>query len=193
MLKIGTAQISNRKAPSASLTGASELLITGFTDFVTPIPLYNFFIYDRECTAKPSFPPMRQVFVLQVTSAEEPRTLNDGGSGRHPSFAVSLSPMGGKRLFGTHLARLKSRLSCFSRRQNHPALSHPPHLSPSPSLEFHDQLYFQNSDHSLLMLSESWRSCPRDSKTHETNTTTSSSKQLGEIFARQHQPLLSTS
>lgn len=98
MLKIGTAQISNRKAPSASLTGASELLIMGFTDFVTPIPLYSFFIYDREGTAKPSSPPsMGQISVLPVRSAEEPRTLTDGGDGgRHLPLLPRSHPWGAR-------------------------------------------------------------------------------------------------
>lgn len=193
MLKIGTAQISNRKAPSASLTGASELLIMGFTDFVTPIPLYSFFIYDREGTAKPSSPPsMRQISVLPVRSAEEPRTLTDGGDGgRHPSFAASLSPMGGKRLCDPHLARLKP--SGVSAGGRSPSTLPPSSFVPLSFLGLSQPTLFSDTDHSLRMLSEIWESCPRDSETHERNATASTSKQRAERFARQHHPLLSTS
>lgn len=103
-------------------------------------------------------------------------------------FAASLSPVGGKRLSSTRLAHLKSRLLYFSRRLSHPALfHHPSRLSPSPSLTFHKQLCFQNcsvsdTGHSLLILSEIWKSCPRDPKTHKRNAATSSLKQLGQIF-----------
>lgn len=113
--------------------------------------------------------------------------MMEGMRGTLP-FAVSLSPMGGKRLSSTHVAHLESRLSYFSSWQSHPApFHHPSRLSPSPSLTFHRQLCFQNcsvsdTDHSLLILGEIWKSCPRDPKTHERNAATSSSKQLGKFF-----------